>query len=231
MNRKFLSIILVLALAFTTSYLAMAAEGDPIGNTSGSIQFTEGTVIINPPGITEPASPEEYEPGKDLDDDYKYFFSYNEVKDSLYFGSHTTDVYGAFDSKNTAQTSGVGMYTGVEVKNQTIEDVKILVSIGKFFTDVYDEGEGEDVQKENLKGSVLKLEEYKAMVSGLSDSNGFTQNGAQLSNADIKVLTVDSGRSVKAAWSGLLEVLPGTVEFLGKAQAELTWTSMVVETP
>ena len=246
MNRKILSIILVLAFAITTSSLALAAEGEePLdrGTTEGSIVFEDGEVTINKPGESGDDGKGEGDPnGEDVDKEdpnypYDYFFSLNNVKDDLYFGSHDADVYGRFDSANTKlhndngeDTTVVGKYTGVEVKNQTVSAINVLVSVSAFKTG----------ETPNLAGAELRLVKSSAIASG-NPTAGFTQYGAftpeprqdgiEISDDPKLILKVENGRSVKAAWYGLLDVEQGTVVVEGKAQAALTWDVMAADTP
>jgi len=206
MRKKILALAVILALVVGATNVAMAA------NTNGSIEFESKGVIINEP-------PEEtIDPGGT---DYNKFFFANNVKKNLYFGQHDLTVYGVFDSANTDQTTPVGMYTGAEVINQTATATSISVEISTFKID----GTG----PETLAGATFKLIKYDVIAegAGVGVDPGFVMP-AQVSltpgGAGGTAISVDSGRMVRAAWSGELTTLAGTAD-TGEAQAMLTWTA------
>ena len=230
MKKRTLTLTLVLALLFSITTIAMASS-----STDGSITFTDGTVIIIPPGCTccpkccdcdckeDPNNPCDDCPCPCTcdDEDYDNFFVRLGVENNLYFGEHALTVFGVFDSANkpgspqageNRYTTDVGKYTGVEIINQTANEASIYVSISVFRIDGVP----------TLDGAELTLVSESAIAQG--DGQAYTkENEVLLSDEPTVALTVNRGREVKAAWYGLLETLPGTAE-PGDAQAELTWT-------
>ena len=206
MKKKVLALAVILAMIVGVTNIAMAAD-----TTSGSIKFKTGSVIINPPpeDTTDPGGT-----------DYNRFFFTHNVKKNLYFGMHELTVYGAFNSADEGQTSDVGMYTGAEVINPTETTTSISVEISRFKVN----GTG----SETLAGAELKLVAKAAMAAGGGTPYDLKTNVVLMpilnDGSAMKVLTVDSGREVKAAWSGVLTTQAGSA-VLGTAQATLTWTS------
>ena len=234
MKKRTISLALVLALLFSAATLAMASS------TDGSITFTEGTVIINPPGDCT-CCPEccdcdcqhyPHEPCDDCpcpctcdDETYDNFFARLEVENNLYFGEHLLTVFGLFDSANKAgspqagqerYTTDVGKYTGVEVINQTGGEARIAVEIGSFMI----------AGEPTLNGAILTLVSEGAIAQG-GGAPYSKEAEVRLSSTASLALTVESGREVKAAWYGRLTTLPGTAA-PGMAQAELTWINQII---
>jgi len=239
MKKQILAIVLALALTIGAATVALAAY------TDGSIDFTSGSIIINEPnpddcdccpiccecdGDCEEG--EEGEEGCDCDcpcecnceKDYDNFFRKLGVDNNLYFGSHELTVYGTFDSANKPGspifgeerfTTDDGKFTGVEVINKNAETAKISISISEF----KDNG---GVGTTTLAGAVLTLMSEDAITRG--DGDPYSQGTVvELAPGVTKpILSVDSGREVKAAWYGILATEPGT-STLGKAQAVMTW--------
>ena len=239
MKKQIISLIMVLSLVLGISSAVSAADA---GNTSGSIEFKSGGVIINPPGsctccpkcCTCDTCGEDCECGCPCtctceDSEYNNFFVDVGVEDNLVFGEHDLTVNGVFDSANKDPdadddhwTTDAGRFTGIEVKNQTASTAEIRAQIGKFMLN----------ESETLKGFSLTMMKEAAIAQGGStaDVNGVTDAYAQYSNvkltgdgAAIQILDVNTARMVKGAWHGLLDVIPGTAE-IGNAQADLTWT-------
>ena len=221
MKRKIIAILmsLLLAVSVTSFVSAQPASED----TFGSIDFEEGTVIITPPGECD-CCPEccVCDPdcdGEDCDcpctcgdnEEWKDF----DMGEDLYFGEWDIGAFGNFDSRDE------NTHTGIMVANGTSETAKIGISISEFEFDTVDE---------ILAGAVLTL--HALDLAGNSD---YALAGAvQVETialdpsltAAIQILQLAPGSSVKASWYGMLNVLPGTSLFEGKAQATLTWTDM-----
>jgi len=238
MKRKLIALTMILALALSLSTLAMAAT------TDGSIQYKEGGVIIIPPPDCchcygdEPCEDKDCDekppckPGDDgkcgceCHDEFdppKGHFEFGVAK-NLFFGEHLLGASGDYDSTvygdpthDQNPDNVEGRTTGVQITNQMAVPYDILVSVSEFEW---------ETQSGNLNGARLEL-----VGAGNWANNGTelsTQNGADLTpNTATKVITVPSGLSVIAAWSGILDVLPGTAIHTEKAQATLTWTSQV----
>jgi len=161
----------------------------------------------------------------DCDKDFDDFFKKLRVDNNLYFGRHELTVYGQFDSANKAgspkfgeerYTTSAGKYTGVEVINKSAAEATIEVEISSFKVG----------GTPTLVGAELTLVAAGAAALGGNDDNPFNQiNNVRVTDGASTILKVDSGRAVKAAWSGLLETQPGMAA-PGNAQAVLTWTSI-----
>jgi len=241
MKKKILALAVILAMIVGATNIAIATD------TKGSIEFTGGEIIVNPPHIPDSEDPED--PGDcgccpdccecdaeceeecvcdcpcgctcDEKDDYDHFFYKYRVANNLYFGEHDLTVYGDFDSANATQTSLKGMYTGVEVINLKSGTAQLKVKIDAFKVD----GTG----PVTLAGAELTLMKQAVLAEG--GGTPYTQGDNIVltpSAGDQNILTVGSGRMVKASWYGILNTLPGTAA-PGTAQATLTWTA--VEAP
>ena len=235
MYRKVFTIALVLAMLLGVANFAVAAPA----NTDGSIAFEEGGVIIVPPGsectccrkcCTCGCKDTGFEDPCDdcpcpcnCDEDYDNFFAKLGVENSLYFGEHNLAVFGRFDSANKPgspkpgderYTTDDGEFTGIEVINQLRSEAKVGVQISRFMVGGV----------ETLAGADLTLKSERAIAEG--GGTPYSQkDGVMLTGDTQEIISVNSGRAVKAAWYGLLDTCAGTA-VPGKAQAELTWTVM-----
>jgi len=239
MKKKTLALVLVLALTLGAATVTLASAS----NTSGSIDYKPGSVIINPPGGETGkdcgcSCPDCCECDQDCDDDcdcgcpcdcncggdegnYNNFFKTHEVKNDLYFGVHELTVFGTFDSANKAEllaedehyTTEDGKFTGVEVLNKTADLAKIGIEISPFMTGGV----------ETLEGAELTLMSEAAIALGTTPGGYDQKTGVELTANAKLILEVNSGRQVKAAWYGILVTFAGTAT-TGKAQATLTWT-------
>jgi len=235
MKKRTLAIVIALALAIGVATAALAAE------TDGSIIFESGDVVINEPGSESECGccpkccPCEAECEGECDcdcpcectcpEEYGNYFFRLGVDNDLYFGSHELTVYGTFDSANKPErdspqsgeegyTTDAGQFTGVEVINYSAAPAKIGVEITGFTVG----------GSPTLAGAELTL--MVEAATALGGGTPYTQEDeVKLSGSSTKILSVNSGRAVKAVWSGLLETLPGTAK-PGKAQATLTWTDI-----
>ena len=240
MKRKIVVFTMVLALMIGATVFTVSAN--PSG-TEGSIDFTDGGVIIIPPdedccpcygddpckGEPDcPHTPECENPCvcicHDDDDDYNDFFLENDVVNDLYFGNHSVREFGRFDSADVDQTTDVGQFTGAEVRNLSGNEFRMGVSVSGFFVGT----------TATLQGAELFLVtgEHQAPAA-YPLLPGFEHLGSSIlpiamtgTDGNTHVLTVPSGNMVKASWSGLLDTLQGTAT-PGNAQAELTWTTFV----
>ena len=228
MKKKTLALILILALTLSAATVALAADT----KTNGEIKFKDGTVIIIPPtDPTNPCCPCFGKPAvgscececHQYDDpaDPNAFKNFN-LGDNLYFGEWNIGTSGTFDSSNTAQTTTDGTHTGMQVINQTQNPAKIGVQITKF---LYDTG-----SKPELVGAELTLNIFEPAQAS---ANITLAGNAQVGNlkltpeaAAVLALTTPAGSRVKASWSGSLMVVPGTANWVGSAQAVLTWTDI-----
>jgi len=205
MKKQIISIVLVMALAIGVTTFASAA---PVtGETSGSIDFRGADAII----INPPSSGSGENGGGTGIPGYGDFFTKLGAKNDLYFGEHEVFHFGLWSSKDYEG----GKYTGVEIINGTANKATIGVQISAFTLN------GE----ETLKGSTVALKFEKSMANGAQE--GFAYQEPTLTGSTSEILTVNSGREVKVAWYGTIDVLQGTAA-AGKAQANLTWTEMNV---
>ena len=243
--KKIISITIIITMLLGIATIAMANDS---ADTEGKIIFKDGEVIVLPPddecchcycpdcgdGCAECDGPCDGKCG-DCDDpcdcpchdatsEYKNF----NVGDNLYFSTWTIGRGGIFDSFNEEQTTAQGKTTGVQVINQTSAVAKISVEVSQFIYE--DQGailfEG-ITQKPFLKGADLTLEQRGNAASLPAFSPFVVQgNGIELipDGAAVQILTTPAGSAVKASWSGLLDVVPGTALWTGAATAVLTWT-------
>ena len=235
MKKQTLMIILALVLAIGAATAALATE------TDGSIIFGEGAVVIKPPTLPDGCGccSECCDCGADCEVecicdcpcgcdcgyDYDNLFFKLDVDNDLYFGSHELTVYGLFDSANKPgspiegeerYTTEEGKFTGVEVINGSAVEAVIGVRISVF--------------KDNKGVNTLDGAELTLMAEGAAALGGgmaCIQGDEVLLSHEYSeiILTVDSGRAVKAAWYGLLDTEPGTA-VPGKAQATMTWEEL-----
>jgi len=161
--------------------------------------------------------------------DYNDFFKDKEVVNNLFFGTHSIREFGRFDSANTGNhndngldTTDVGQYTGVEVRNFSGQVFKLGVDVSLFKN---------AAAQTTLAGAELRLipaehaaPEAYPLLGGF-EFTGLAGAGKEVPNDGgmLHVLTLPSANMVKASWSGLLDTAQGTAD-VGKAQAELTWT-------
>jgi len=186
-----------------------------------------------PGGCSDPEKP--HGPGEPCDcpchDATSQFKNFN-VGENLFFSTWTIGRGGIFDSFDEAQTTAAGKTTGVQVINQTSGIAKISVEVSQFVYEDQDavmfEG---NVQKPFLKGADLTL----VQRGNAANLPGFSPNPALVQGTEIKllpdgaamqILTTPAGSAVKASWSGLLDVVPGTALWVGSATAVLTWTDI-----
>ena len=247
--KKVIVFTLVLSLLISATLVMTSAA-----TTEGSIDFKATDVtVVTPEGPCCPCfedDPCDGEPGckhdpecedpcdclchDDDEDDYNNFFKDKDVVDNLYFGNHSIREFGRFDSANTKlhndnglDTTDVGQFTGVEVRNFSGVTFKLGVEVGPFINSVS--------SQPTLNGAELRLIpaaheapnaypllpgfEFTALA-GAGATQVVPNDGGML-----HVLTLPSANMVKASWSGLLDTAQGTAE-VGKAQAELTWTDL-----
>ena len=245
MRKKTIAILLALAMMLGTATIAFAA--DPTTKTDGSIAFKSEGLIILPPQPPLPFDPEYPEKdccdcfGKDAEEGCKcpchLYDEYADPEDpkfpdgtdfnrfklggNLYFGEWTIGDFGIYDSKVYGKPRNT--HTGILTVNQTTSDAKIAVSITEF---------------KNNGDTVLEGAELKLMALELAAGAGFVNNEGIVSSdirqlgdfvldkIDRLILTIPAGSRVKASWYGLLSVMPGTTNFVGTAQATLTWSDM-----
>jgi hypothetical protein len=237
MRKKVLS--LVLALVFLLSMTSFALAEPATGNTQGDIIFEEGRVTITPPDECchcygdDPCDGDDCDehdepcdcPCHDVitipcpDDDYREI----EVSANLHFGTHSVDTMGIFDSANahadSHNTTDVGEFTGVLVRNATVRQAVIYVSISEFEdADGYTAWDG------------FELELIVAGHNGPTASTNQTNSGIiYYDSTPGRVLTMATG-SLLAAWSGVLETFVyASAE--GNFQATLTWTEGNLPSP
>ena len=240
MKRKILVITMILAMMVSATLLSVSANP---GRTEGSIDFVAGEIIIIPP--EDPCCPcygeDPCDAGEecphdppceeeclcichDDDDDYNDFFLENNVANDLYFGNHSIREFGRFDSADVEQTTVTGQYTGAEVRNFSVDEFRMGVSVGGFFVGTTQTLLGAELFL--VVGDAQAPAEYP-LRDGFahlgSDEEPISMTGGE---GNTHVLTVPSGNMVKVSWSGLLDILQGTA-MPGKAQAELTWTTYV----
>jgi len=239
MKKRTLALVLVLALTLGAATVTLASAA----NTNGSIEFESRGVIIIPPGGGSGSDcgcacekccesdrycdancncgcPCDCKCGGE-EGEYNNFFNKIGVEKDLYFGSHDLTVFGIFDSANNAgspqdgqerYTGTDGKFTGVEVINKTAAQAKVGIEIGPFMVG--------GVQ--TLAGAELTLKAKDAVTLGATSA--YTQgDDIKLTGSTKLILSVNSGRQVRAAWYGVLETFAGTA-VPGKAQALLTWT-------
>jgi len=241
--KKVISIIIILALVFGISTIAMANDAEENKTTEGSIEFRNGGVTIIPPdedcchcvgqspcpgGCDDKDDPHPDGqpcecPCHDAIDKYKNF----DLGGDLYFGSWIIGAYGRFISNNIAQTTARGTHTGLTVINRTPAGAEMRVEISDFYYP------GHTVENPKIiAGAEL------TMMAIDNTPNLPIPGGAsleQLSNVMLEpyeaatpILRVPSGFAVRASWFGDLDILPGRAIHLGEAKATLTWTSMNV---
>ena len=207
------------------------------GLEADALMAGDGSEPPNPP--TPPTNPEDpccpcygKDPANDCDcpchyddeDDGAAFKGYN-LGGNLYFGEWTIGDYGVYDSADDAQTTDSGTHTGIYLINLTSAGAKLGVSVSEFYFD-----EANDIK---LAGAELTVNTFGAFQVGKGTNAALvTQSGGLNLSTDLgasaEVLEVPSASRVKASWSGVLDVLPGTAIYEGKAQATLTWTVMNV---
>jgi len=170
---------------------------------------------------------------------YNDFWLTREITDDLYFGSHSIRDFGRFDSRslsrltnsslnlnrfsdNGLDSSDVGQYTGVEVKNLSENLFKLGVEVSIFRI-------GGSGGTPTLRGAEIRLVKGESIFpASYPQLPGFVHHGETPilipnDGGQAMLLEVPSANMVKASWSGLLDIAQGTAE-VGKAQAELTWT-------
>jgi len=234
MKKSVIMIIVILAMLFSITLIAIAAT------TDGTIKFVDGKVTVLPPdcchcvgddpcagGCGNPVDP--HAPGQpcncpchDVEGNagYKSF----DIGNNLYFGEWTIGQSGTFDSANVlpeAQggTTSAGTHTGIQVVNMTGSTVKIGVSQDQF----------EFPDKTPLAGAQLTLNQAGFAVN--TEFGSATQTATQLldvnANDGVQMLTVSPGSAVKAAWSGVLDIPPGVTNQAEKALSVLTWAVII----
>jgi hypothetical protein len=242
MKRKIIALTLILVLLIGTSAIAAASNT----NTEGSIEYKDGTVIIIPPGedccpcfgdepcvggggcthdpkCEDPCQCPCHEPGAE---DFRNF----DLGGDLYFGEWMIGRSGQFDSAVYGEPGHPnnprninGTHTGIRILNQTAQPANIMVSIGEFIFN--------DDPETILAGAELELKSFGTPPGWVATN----LLGAALKSpvtlipgeAPSEIIQTSPGSTIAAAWSGILDVLPGTAIYVGKAQAELIWTSLV----
>jgi len=236
-----LTLILIMLLGATT----LTAAGNT--NTDGSIEYKDGTVIIIPPDedccpcfgddpcdggsecphdpkCEDPCQCPCHEPGAG---DFMNF----DLGGDLYFGEWTIGRSGQFDSavygepghpNNPRNISGT--HTGIRILNQTSQPANIQLSISEFIFN--------DNPATILAGAELELESFGTPPGWVATNQLGTASKTPVTlvpgEAPSTIITTSPGSAIAAAWSGILDVLPGTAIYTGKAQAELFWTVLVI---
>jgi hypothetical protein len=243
MKRRIVAIITILVMLIGATTLAAASNT----NTDGSIEYKDGTIIIIPPGddccpcfgdepcegdpgcahdpkCDDPCQCPCHEPGAG---DFRDF----DLGGDLYFGEWTIGRSGQFDSAIYGEPSHAnnprninGTHTGIRILNQTAQPAEIKVSIGEFIFN--------DDSETILAGAELELESYGESPGWVATNPLGTASKTPVTlipgEAPSIIITTSPGSAIAAAWSGILDVLPGTAIHTGKAQADLFWTSLVI---
>ena len=241
MKRRILALTLILAVVLGVTTFASASNTTP---TDGKIEYKDGNIIVIPPdedccpcfgedpcdagpGCPHiPPCDEEcqcpcHEPGAE---DFRAF----DLGGDLYFGEWTIGRSGKFDSAVIGQPGHRnnpkeinGTHTGIRILNQTSKSAQLDVSISEFIFN----GNADTI----LAGAELELQSYGA-APGWVATNSFgsaTKSKVTLIPGEnpSTIITTSPGSAIAAAWSGVLDVIPGSAIHLGEAKALLTWTA------
>ena len=195
--KKTLTFVLVLALAFGMASTAFAAASSEDG--TGTIEFQDGKT----PEIIDP--PDEFDDwgiSKDLNLDFGL---------QTITGSNQT--YSSYDHARSEDTK----LAGVVVLNESTQANWVLqVKIDEFKIG----------DTKTMDGFELELVPYSQNSNRPTPQTVHTVKLAAL-EAPKTIMTITPVSTVGANWRGVLDVLGGSVQQVGEARAEMTWSVVI----
>jgi len=248
MKRKFVAAVLVLAMMFSVSTMAVAEEpNEPEKVLVTSDEGKAGIAYIK--GDVKVVDPDDpLIPGKDDDDDTEWDFRTDRNID---FGKHDvlTNIneqrFASWLEHRWAETD----YVGIIIKNGTVTPYQVVVGIGEFKAEngTTLKGFELDLVTKDFKGmnTISNLYEHKMeppdRATAKSTHSLFNlerdyDEGKIHAGTDGKdpltaqVFTVPGLGVHAATWGGVLTVPASSVTAVGEAQAVMTWNIMNVPT-
>ena len=240
--KKVLVFALALAMMLSMAYIALAATPQQ-EQGAGTIEFQDGKApeIIDPPGEEEPpvdperpidpedppvnpekpSGPPPVNPEGPNPENWKISADKN-----LDFGLQTITGTDRTYSSYYHARSDATRFAGTMVLNESVQSNWVLqVEIGEFFID---DGAGNAVA--TMDGFELELIPYTVYTNRPDTPHTVNSVMLEADEAPQTIMTITPVSTVGANWEGFLDVLGGSVQHTGDAQAEMTWTIVIPAT-